>query len=453
MLTNNKEIILFHRHDKKDSGAQKKPLKDLVAIVASSQLLAESKRKELIAKIMESSTFEAQRFDTLCLGLINNFVNHCQRLPEAAHRYYALLGGVIDHALNRTEAALSLFRQFVEQDPSVPLSEEQQLWLYALFSAGILQGIGKLQADYRVDLFDMHGHFLKTWCPLLENLVSSCSHYHFEFLPESDEALRCRLNILMARFLMPASAYAWIISNPEVLAVWLALLSEDAAGAGTLGAILIRADAIAVQRYYNDALNKGFPGGPRGGRISHFVDNVPDSLLAKEQIIGMEFIKWLTQQLASKTIMVNKAPLLMVPGGFLMCVDMYKLFVRQHPEFKNWQAVQAGFLSLGLHRVNAKGGAQSRFEQTNTHKMYEGVVFSKYAIALPDQVHLNDIHTGVSTPMGAIELIHLMQFDHHHFNQMTSGNINTLNKLSLSGKWLATEAHRMQKELHSGNPK
>ena len=62
------------------------------------------------------------------------------------------------------------------------------------------------------------------------------SHYHFEFLPEGDKDLRCRLNVLLARLLMPASGFAWIISNPQVLAVWLALLSEDARSAGTLGA-------------------------------------------------------------------------------------------------------------------------------------------------------------------------------------------------------------------------
>ena len=34
---------------------------------------------------------------------------------------------------------------------------------------------------------------------------------------------------------------------------------------------------------------------------------------------------------------------------------MFQLFMREHPEYKNWQAVQNGFLSLGLHRRAADG--------------------------------------------------------------------------------------------------
>jgi hypothetical protein len=90
---------------------------------------------------------------------------------------------------------------------------------------------------------------------------------------------------------MPASGFAWIISNPQVLAVWLALLSDDARAAGTLGAILIRADAIAIQRYFNEFMVKG--AGNRSGRvnrISTFVDSVPDSVAEQERLMGVEFI-------------------------------------------------------------------------------------------------------------------------------------------------------------------
>ena len=49
---------------------------------------------------------------------------------------------------------------------------------------------------------------------------------------------------------MPVSGFAWIASNPQVLAVWLALLNEDQRSAGTLGAILIRADAIGYSTLF-----------------------------------------------------------------------------------------------------------------------------------------------------------------------------------------------------------
>ena len=445
---------MFHRQGKKTKSPYAKPLKDLTATIPPVQFLADSKRQELLEKIKENSVLDSPRFDSICLSLINNLVNYCQRLPETTTSYYALPGGLVDHALNRTEAALSLFHQYVMQQEGVELSEEQKLWLYALFSAGILQGIGKLQIDYRVDLFDMNGQLLKPWSPLLEALASVGSYYQFEFEPEGEHDLRCRLNVLLARQLMPASGFAWIISNPQVLAVWLALLSEDARSAGTLGAILIRADAIAIQRYFNDFMIKGMGGrGGRVNRISTFVDSAPESIADKERALGVEFIKWLTNQLASGNIMINKAPLFLVPGGLLMSVEIYAQFVRGHPEFKNWQAaqVQNAFLALGLHTSGADGTAISRFEKTNTHEMHSGIaVTAKNAIFLPDEVRLRNLHTGEISSIAATELVHMAQSNNHDFShQAYSTSQNALEHLSVSGDWQS--ASEKQMTIGSGN--
>lgn len=409
-----------------------------MAIVLPAQMLSDNKRQELLQKITESSGLEAPRFENICLSLIHNLINHCQSVPETSNSYYALPGGLVDHALNRTEAALSLFRQYVVQEEGSELSEEQKLWLYALFSAAILQGMGKLQIDYRVNLFDVNGQLLKQWSPLLESMSSVGSYYHFEFLPEGEENLRRRLNLLIARFLMPASGYAWIISNPQVLAVWLALLNEDARSAGTLGAILIRANAIAIQRYFNGFMIKGTGarGGGRLNRISTFVDAVPEPVAEKERMIGIEFIKWLTNKLASGQIMLNRAPLFMVPGGLLMLPEIFMQFVQGQSEYKNWQAAQKGFLSLGLHSMGTDGAAISRFEQTNTQQMQSGVVFADFAVALPEHMQIHNMNTGEVSSISATELVHMAQFNNHNFHRQDFGiNPSPLEHLSLTGVW------------------
>ena len=149
------EAPLFHRHGKRTRSAHAKPLKDLVAIIPPAQMLLEDRRQELLQKITEFCALEPSRFEGLCSSLIHNLINHCQSMPETSNSYYAMSGGFLDHALNRTEAALDLFRQYVVKEDGHDLSEVQKLWVYALFSAGILQGIGKLQIDYRIDLFDV----------------------------------------------------------------------------------------------------------------------------------------------------------------------------------------------------------------------------------------------------------------------------------------------------------
>lgn len=430
------EVVLFHRQRKSSLSSQAKSLKELTRMVTAEQFLGEEKRQILLQKMKELSGLEASRYDSLCSVLIENLVNYCQNLPETSNSYYSQPGGLVDHALNRTEAALSLFKEFTIQEQPDLLSEEQKLWQYALYSAGILLGIGKLFDEFRVNLYDLNGQLLKQWNPLLENLINTGSYYDYQFQKEADVEFRRRLNLLLARTLMPASGFAWIASNPEVLAIWLALLNEDQRSAGTLGAILIRADAIAIQRYLMEFIARsGARRSGRYGRAVTFTGGVPESLAEKEQAIGVEFIQWLIKSLDEGRIMVNKAPLFMVPGGMLMCPEMFQLFVREHPEYKNWQAIQNGFLSLGLHSRGTAGNVTSRFEQAHTQQMYSGVVFSEYGVALPDSVQVHHLNTGKIESISALELIHKSQFTSQFTQQQNAIVVTSLQKLAANGQW------------------
>ncbi|MCW8399050.1 helicase/relaxase domain-containing protein [Legionella sp. PATHC038] len=434
------EMALFHRQRQRKGSlsSQGKSLKDLTRIVNANLILSEDKRQTLLKRMRMLSGLETARYDSLCGLLINNLVHYCQNLPETTNSYYSQQGGLVDHALNRTEAALSLFQGFMEQEQPDLLSEEQKLWQYALFSAAILQGIGKLFVDYRVSFYDANGQFLKEWNPLLENMTSTGVYYFYEFEKEPEIEFRRRLNLLLARTLMPASGFAWLASNPEVLAVWLALLNEDERSAGTLGAILIRAEAIAIQRYLLEFMVRGTAAHSGGRyRAGTFSGGQPETLLEKEQTVGMDFIQWMIKALDAGRIMVNKAPLFMVPGGMLMCAEMFQLFVREHPEYKNWQAVQNGFLSLGLHNRAADGGVLSRFETKN--QMETGIVFSKYALALPESVKVVQMSSGKVESMSATELIHKAQFSSQFTQQQSTGLTHSLQKLDAAGKWQAFE--------------
>jgi len=433
------EVALFHRQRKGPLAAQGKSLKDLTRIVAASQFLSEDKRQALLNIMRDLTCLETSRYDSLCVILIENLVNYCQNLPETTNSYYSQPGGLVDHALNRTEAALSLFREFMVQDQPNLLSEEQKCWQYALYSAAILQGIGKLFIDFRVNLFDANGHSLKVWNPLLESMVSTGSYYQYEFQKEADVEFRRRLNLLIARALMPASGFAWIAAHPQILAVWLALLNEDQRSAGTLGAILIRADALAIQRYFTENMGKSALGRTgRYGRTGTFAGGVPESLVEKEQAVGVAFIQWMIKALNEGIIMINKAPLLMVPGGMLMCQEIFQLFVRSHPEYlnwQNWQAVQKGFLALGLHRRGTDGSAMSRFEQVHNQQMYSGIVFSEYAVGLPESVKVLQINTGKVESMSATELVHRAQHNSQFIQHDNPGLVEPLKKLNVAGQW------------------
>jgi integrating conjugative element relaxase (TIGR03760 family) len=398
-------------------------------------ILSEPHREDLLTKIKEYCSFEESKFQALCDSLFTNLTNHCQLLPETLNTFYSSTGGYLDHALNRTEAALDLFKNFILQTEE-KITEEQKIWIYVLFSASMLQGIGKLHLDYEVSLYDAHGKNIKIWNSLLENLVSSGKFYSYTLKQHEEDDLRCRINLLLARMLMPVSGFNWIASNPEALEVWLALINEDYQSAGTLGLILIRADAIAIQRDFQELFEQNQGRNDILDRLSTFAEN-HDPRLGKDKLIGVTLIQWVADSLDKGLLMINKAPLLMVPGGLLMLPDLYKLFIREHPEFKNAQALQKGVLSLGLHerakRAAATGAA--------TKEEMQGVVLKTYAVALPHSVNVHNSTAGTTTKTSALELIQAQMSG--NINKLGTPEHKGLNSLNSEGKWEIAEAHTL----------
>lgn len=432
------ETTLFHRQDKPAKPLSTKPLKELTAVTTPNEFISSGKRMDLVQSIQDLSALNLQTFEQMGKSLIHALINYCQLLPETANSYYALAGGIVDFALNRTEAALRLFNQYLILNESNEPSEIQQLWLYALLSASLLQDIGKLQIDYQVQPFNSKGEAFAVWNPIHQSLHLAGHYYQFSFEADHPEktALRQRLNLILAQLLMPKEGFDWIASDPEVLAAWLALLSDDWQSAGTLGAILIRANAIAIQRYFDEHLIQHVSKQAKPqARVGTFIVNPQEENVAKDQLIGVEFIKWLTKELGAGRMLINKNPLLMVPAGLLIMPETFKLFIQHSPVYKNWQTVQRGFLSLGLHRNNANGGPLSRYEQNNTHQMHEGVLFEKYAIALPQSVKMQNIYTGKVAALSALELVHLAQYNHAFTEHGNGATPHPMHHLSASGKW------------------
>jgi hypothetical protein len=227
---------------------------------------------------------------------------------------------------------------------------------------------------------------------------------------------------------MPQAGFNWLASNRQVFAIWLALLNEDMVGSGGLGAILVRAEAIALSRYYDDMLDR-INAQSSKKRMGTFIEVEPESLDNKEVQTGLAFIKWLQQALAASQIMINKAPLLAVPGGLIMGAEMYKLFVREHPEYKNWMAVQKAFLSLGLHDKTHGDEAQS-FMDKQSGQAVEGHVFSAFAMALPDKVACYDAKTQTITAQNLMDVVY----------QVAALDEGSMPALDVKGVWQSVKA-------------
>tara|TARA_Y100001968_G_scaffold331916_1_gene388221 strand:+ start:2705 stop:4027 length:1323 start_codon:yes stop_codon:yes gene_type:complete len=421
---------VFQWHTKKKAHAQR--FKDLTQVLSANVLLQEEKRQTLVAKIQQQSMLAPPQYDTFAQTLLDNVANYYQLLPEVMNNYYTQAGGMLNYALNRTEIALELFKQFIVQEDNLSVSESQMLWQYALFSAALLKGIGKLQTELTVQVHDGHGLYLKPWLPLIESLPKVGAFYGYSHQEEGDALLRTRVNALLARSVMPDNGFAWIASDAQVLAVWLALLNDDVHRAGTLGAILIRADALAIQRYLYQLYMNVAAKKTAHHRLNAFTERASNTTL--ELNTGIEFSQWLTKSLSEGTLMVNQPPLLGVPGGVLLCPDVFKLFVQHHPQFNSWQAVQKGFLALQLHQTNAEGQVMHRVNQPNGQPMLSGVLCRDYAVLLPNEVACYDEAQAKPVSLSAVALIH--QKECMHDTGLSHTDVaQTLTHLTREGFW------------------
>lgn len=445
---------VFHKDKNKAnvplSKVKSKNTDRLSRIVFGKQLLITEKRTQVQKDFFALMGFDTEHYDKLCQSLLINMANYLQDLPETRNSYFSNRGGFLNHGLSRCAAALGAARAYFVNDegkPSPELSAEQQLWMYALFSAALLKGIGKLFVDFIVEMFDSNGEFIGNW-HVFEGSMKEQGAFFFDydFDVPYQEIFRHRVTLILARQIMPPEGYNWLASDKNVFAIWLALLEDDNRSGGTLGMILDKAEIIAINRFLNEralaAYNQDGDAKPFSKKGTTF--GVPQQHITdigKEGNIpqaGMEFVKWLNRSLLTARLMINQAPLFSVPGGLLMSPDIFKLFIREHPQFKNADTVQAAFTQMQLHSTGPNGEAKQSFIQNKTKQIHSGVVLSAVGLVLPEKVKMVNLSNGAIKQVNSSTL---------SLNKMSSSDFSTASKsagpiqtLSSSGEWQTPKA-------------
>ncbi len=351
-------------------------------------LLEIPSRQTLIKNWPTRMSFSEENYANHCQPLLDNFVEFTQQLPETLTSYYAHTGGLIDHALERTDTALTLVRGYFLPDgsESSPLTEPQTLWIYAVFSASILRGIGKIITEFRIDICNQHGQVSQQWQPYNGSMLSLDSHYQYHFLKPQPDAFKRRNTLLLARQLMPAEGFRWITSNSEVLRIWQALLDEDDRSAGSFGHVISQADADAIARSWQQTavtdlvdIDSDFAG---------FLDNVedridPHSHEDNEGKFLADISDWIRRQLESGELLINRQHLFAVAGGLLITSDLFRLFVQNYPEYQALQSMQTAFGSgQGLISAGLQGDLAT-FIHTQDGTKVSGVVLNNPHLVLP----------------------------------------------------------------------
>lgn len=427
------EVKLFQHPDKNTKLEHEKPL---TPILTPMQLLEMGQREQIISKVTQTLGFDFLRTESMIVPLIKNVINHSQSLPDSFNRYYTYQGGLFDYALKRTEVAIDLLKQRTVLENN-EFSEKQLLWVYVVFSAGLLKGIGKIYVDFSIKLYDAKFKYVKKWNPVLDRLNGK-GFYTFSYAHEEDEEFRANMNLLLARTLMPEPGFAFIASNPKIFKIWVALLQEKWPKTGGLGALLDHADYLAIYADFERLLEE-----LKKQNINFkksFMDPTQDPL-QKERLIGIEFLQWLKDQLENGKEALNKDKLHLTRDGVFISSDIFKVFLTTNPHIKQWQIVQRGFFILGLNR----GGLDiEMLTQTWGGKEYSGFILNNVAAILPEKVNVYNKETNKVEKVDALEVISAQQQGKDVKFEATK------NILDANGSWvLSSEVN--QNNLKPGN--
>lgn len=219
-------------------------------VVSAERLLAQGDRPALRRRIDRLLSVPRPQLATLFHGAILGYARFVQQLPASEAHHHAGAGGMLDHGLEVVANALALRRGHLLPQGAEPerLARGQDLWTYAVFTAALLHDIGKPAVDQRVLMLDARQRPLGTWDPWQGPMGPRALWYRVEFVRDRARGLHERVAPLLARFIVPAAGLAWLASDREVLAAWVATISGDRDNGGALGEIIGRADGESVAR-------------------------------------------------------------------------------------------------------------------------------------------------------------------------------------------------------------
>jgi hypothetical protein len=339
-----------------------------------------------------------QHYQGLYTSVLENYADFVQGLPAIKFKSHNYHCGLLELGIQRTFKALQSYRiehpvRHLEPEKVPP---QLSRWTYALFTAALFYGLGQVEAIYWVGVSDQKGQHSTRWRPLAEPIRDLGTHYRYTYEAISQDDLAARATPLIAKQLMPAEGFAWIASDQEIFAFWLAILQNDERASGFLIKHLMEAEEqLLTESGYSAALfpseqddqhlteNKeeedddhGLEKNKEKEEVSvteeqpKSTDRLQDALAEKTALdvsgghileIGEHFIHWLRNAVIGHGASIYRTQ----EGQLFIDSDAFQAFIRDNPQYKNWQTV-----FRQVDQQHGIGGNQ-RFQQYTTPQQHQ----------------------------------------------------------------------------------
>lgn len=379
----------------------KKHLETLIPIAKGLTLLEIAKRSELVKQFSALLGFSQEKYQQVGENLLVKIAEYYQALPETRYHQFSNSGGFLEHALERTLNSLKIGRAYFLPTGGLhqALTEAQSLWMYVIFSASLLHDVGKLVIDLTVEFYNPQKAYLKKWSPFEGSMIQSTAvYYKYDFEAQTySHEYKQWLTLLLARQIMPISGFDWIKSTPETLRVWLALLLDNKEEAGTLGPVLARAEALAINQYFSErqkewsAKKESKLGAELSATFGHnqSLEEKKQAKAAQEMAAGLEFMNWLQERIANGNVQVNENGVYHVAEGVLVTSEMFEQFVQENPHHQSAKQVQESFAKVGGSQAGS-AGLQNYLNAGNNARL-QGVLLRSLDLAITQGINANTL--------------------------------------------------------------
>ena len=382
--------------------------------------------------------------------LLKDFAHRVQLLP--INEAESEPGGLLRLSLESANRAMKIRRGYMLPNGAASecISEQTEIWNFAVFSAALLSNIEKSITEVTISLRNHKGD--ESYWSLVQGDIPFDVSYRPEFHSQQPVQQHESTPLLVAEQIISQIALEWLTSYPEVNKMWRLSLSGKNDEAGTFGEIIRHTDhspqpvaPLRSKERKNENHNPGkspqasfsseseipqvdlqnmiLPLGMEQIQIRSDISGDNEqrnqsesegesssitqlSASQQEEKLKREtaqlFVKWLRQQIIDDKIGFNQptSQLHTVEEGlFLATPVIFTRYLKKRGGLK-LETLQSGFLSLGLHKTRG-------YKQPNWTYCYQGNKKDKTleGILIPDPLTaLNLVELPEVNPLMSAEL-------------------------------------------------
>lgn len=256
-------------------------------IKPAAQLLQQHHGK--VAEIKTIIAVSDNYWQTLYLSALENLAALCQDLPASEYHHHSYQGGLLAHALDVTVRALKYRIGKILPENATPdeITQQQQVWTYAVFCSALLHDIGKPLADQVVTLQFANGKS-QTWRPLVENMqdtgaLTYCYHYYRDRDGKRNYHLHELATSLFITRIIPKVGLSWLSDYKALLPIWLHSLHGLMVADNPIYALVKKADQDSVATDLN---------GMEVRPTSNIIKSLPERMALKlRQLVDNQSLK------------------------------------------------------------------------------------------------------------------------------------------------------------------